>query len=98
MPALDNMTQTEPTTTTVDVGQLQTFDAPGNLMNYGMAGVDPFEFVKMVQTGQVTYNNTDPEQQRLLEEYERRAQEANATNPNANLPSVAQVLASTDRS
>lgn len=95
MPALDNMTQTEPTTTTVDVGQLQTFDAPGNLMNYGMAGVDPFEFVKMVQTGQVTYNNTDPEQQRLLEEYERRAQEANATNPNANLPSVAQVLAST---
>ena len=92
MPAFDNMTQTEPTTTTVDVGQLQTFDAPGNLMDYGMAGVDPFEFVKMVQTGQVTYNNTDPEQQRLLDEYERRAQEANANDPNANLPSVAQVL------
>ena len=92
MPAFDNITQTEPTTTTVDVGQLQTFDAPGNLMNYGMAGVDPFEFVKMVQTGQVTFDNTDPAQQRLLDEYERRAQEANANDPNANLPSVAQVL------
>jgi hypothetical protein len=92
MPAFDNMTQTEPTTTTVDVGQLQSQDYTGNLMNYGMAGVNPFEFVKMVQTGQVTFDNTDPDQQRLLDEYERRAQEANANDPNANLPSVAQVL------
>ena len=86
MPALENVT------TTVPVGQLQSQDYTGNLMNYGMAGVNPFEFVKMVQTGQVTFDNTDPDQQRLLDEYERRAQEANANDPNANLPSVAQVL------
>jgi hypothetical protein len=86
MPALENVT------TTVPVGQLQSQDYTGNLMNYGMAGSDPFEFVKMVQTGQVTFDNTDPAQQRLLDEYERRAQEANANDPDANLPSVAQVL------
>ena len=86
MPALDNIT------TTVPVGQLQSQDYTGNLMNYGMAGVDPFEFVKMVQTGEVTFDSTNPNQQALLEEYERRAQEANANNPNANLPSAAQVL------
>ena len=92
MPAFSDITQTAPTTTTVDVGQLQTFDAPGNLMNYGMAGVDPFEFVKMVQTGEVTFDSTNPNQQALLEEYERRAQEANANNPNANLPTAAQAI------
>jgi len=42
MPALENVT------TTVPVGQLQSQDYTGNLMNYGMAGSDPFEFVKMV--------------------------------------------------
>ena len=84
--ALENIT------TTVPVGQLQSQDYTGNLMNYGMAGSDPFEFVKMVQTGEVTFDSTDPAQQRLLDEYERRAQEANANDPNANLPSVAQVL------
>jgi len=86
MPALENVT------TTVPVGQLQSQDYTGNLMNYGMAGSDPFEFVKMVQTGEVTFDSTDPAQQRLLDEYERKAQEANANDPNANLPSVAQVL------
>jgi len=86
MPALENVT------TTVPVGQLQSQEYTGNLMNYGMAGSDPFEFVKMVQTGQVTFDSTDPAQQRLLDEYERKAQEANANDPNANLPSVAQVL------
>ena len=86
MPALDNIT------TTVPVGQLQSQDYTGNLMNYGMAGVDPFEFVKMVQTGEVTFDSTNPNQQALLEEYERRAQEANANNPNANLPTAAQAI------
>ena len=86
MPALENVT------TTVPVGQLQSQEYTGNLMNYGMAGSDPFEFVKMVQTGEVTFDSTDPAQQRLLDEYERKAQEANANDPNANLPSVAQVL------
>ena len=86
MPAFDNIT------TTVPVGQLQSQDYTGNLMNYGMAGVDPFEFVKMVQTGEVTFDSTNPNQQALLEEYERRAQEANANNPNANLPTAAQAI------
>jgi hypothetical protein len=64
-------------------------------MNYGMAGSDPFEFVKMVQTGEVTFDSTDPNQQALVDQYERMAQQANATNPNANLPSWGSVLAST---
>ena len=88
MPAFDNMT------TTVPVGQLQSQDYTGNLMNYGMAGVDPFEFVKMVQTGEVTFDNTDPNQQALVDKYEKMAQQANANN-NANLPSWSSILAST---
>jgi len=87
--ALENIT------TTVPVGQLQSQDYTGNLMNYGMAGSDPFEFVKMVQTGEVTFDSTDPNQQALVDQYEKMAQQANATNPNANLPSWGNVLAST---
>ena len=87
--ALENIT------TTVPVGQLQSQDYTGNLMNYGMAGSDPFEFVKMVQTGEVTFDSTDPNQQALVDQYEKMAQQANATNPNANLPSWGSVLAST---
>ena len=86
MPALENVTTTVPT------GQYRSFDAPGNLMDYGMAGSDPFEFVKMVQTGEVTFDSTDPNQQALVDQYEQMAQQANATNPNADLPSWGQVL------
>ena len=86
MPALENVT------TTVPVGQLQSQDYTGNLMNYGMAGSDPFEFVKMVQTGEVTFDSTDPNQQALVDQYEQMAQQANANNPNADLPSWGQVL------
>jgi len=89
MPALENVT------TTVPVGQLQSQDYTGNLMNYGMAGSDPFEFVKMVQTGEVTFDSTDPNQQALVDQYEQMAQQANANNPNANVPSWGSVLAST---
>ena len=89
MPALENVT------TTVPVGQLQSQDYTGNLMNYGMAGSDPFEFVKMVQTGEVTFDSTDPNQQALVDQYEQMAQQANANNPNADLPSWGSVLAST---
>ena len=84
--ALENIT------TTVPVGQLQSQDYTGNLMNYGMAGSDPFEFVKMVQTGEVTFDSTDPNQQALVDQYEKMAQQANANNPNADLPSWGQVL------
>jgi len=93
--ALENIPETAPITTTVPVGQLQSQDYTGNLMNYGMSGVDPFEFVKMVQTGEVTFDSTDPNQQALVDQYERMAQQANATNPNANLPSWGSVLAGT---
>jgi hypothetical protein len=86
MPALDNIT------TTVPVGQLQSQDYTGNLMNYGMAGVDPFEFVKMVQTGEVTFDSTNPNQQALIDQYDQMARDANANNPNANLPSAAQAI------
>ena len=86
MPALDNIT------TTVPVGQLQSQDYTGNLMNYGMAGSDPFEFVKMVQTGEVTFDSTDPKQQALIDQYDQMARDANANNPNANLPSAAQAI------
>jgi len=60
-----------------------------------MAGSDPFEFVKMVQTGEVTFDSTDPNQQALVDQYEQMAQQANANNPNANVPSWGSVLAST---
>ena len=84
--ALENIT------TTVPVGQLQSQTPTGNLMNYGMAGVDPFEFVKMVQTGEVTFDSTDPNQQALIDQYDQMAQQANANNPNANLPTAAQAI------
>jgi len=89
MPALENVT------TTVPVGQYRSFDAPGNIMDYGMAGSDPFEFVKLVQTGEVTFDSTDPNQQALVDQYEQMAQQANANNPNADLPSWGSVLAGT---
>ena len=84
--ALENIT------TTVPVGQLQSQDYTGNLMNYGMSGVDPFEFVKMVQTGEVTFDSTNPNQQALIDQYDQMARDANANNPNANLPSAAQAI------
>ena len=84
--ALENIT------TTVPVGQLQSQNYTGNLMNYGMAGVDPFEFVKMVQTGEVTFDSTNPNQQALIDQYDQMARDANANNPNANLPSAAQAI------
>ena len=84
--ALENIT------TTVPVGQLQSQNYTGNLMNYGMSGVDPFEFVKMVQTGEVTFDSTDPNQQALIDQYDQMARDANANNPNANLPSAAQAI------
>ena len=92
MPAFDNIPETAPITTTVPVGQLQSQDYTGNLMNYGMAGVDPFEFVKMVQTGEVTFDSTDPNQQALIDQYDQMARQANANNPNANLPTAAQAI------
>ena len=92
MPAFDNIPETAPITTTVPVGQLQSQDYTGNLMNYGMAGVDPFEFVKMVQTGEVTFDSTNPNQQALIDEYDQMVRDANANNPNANLPTAAQAI------
>ena len=87
MPALENIT------TTVPVGQLQSQDYTGNLMNYGMAGSDPFEFVKMVQTGEVTFDSTDPNQQALIDKYEELSKQAN--DAGADLPSWGSVLAGT---
>ena len=77
--------------TTVPVGQLQSQDYTGNLMNYGMAGYNPVEFVKMVQTGEVTFDSTDPNQQAMVDQYEKIQQ----ANPTANMPSWGSVLAGT---
>ena len=87
MPALDNITTTTP------VYQLQTQGLPGyNLMNYGMAGNAPYEFVKAVQTGEVTFDSTDPNHQQMIDEYEARRLAGDAP-PDA--PSWGQILGAT---
>ena len=57
-------------TTDVPVFQVQTQGTPNyNLMNYGMAGNAPYEFVKAVQTGTVTFDNTDTYHQDMIRKY-----------------------------
>ena len=58
-------------TTDVPVFQVQTQGTPNyNLMNYGMAGNAPYEFVKAVQTGTVTFDNTDTYHQEMIRKYD----------------------------
>ena len=58
-------------TTTVPVYNIQTQGLPSyNLMNYGMAGNAPYEFVKAVQTGSVTFDNQDESHQEMIRRYQ----------------------------
>ena len=69
MPALP-LESTTPTTT-VPVYQIQSQDGPGyDLMNYGTAGYAPYEFVKSIQTGSVTFDNQDAAHQEMIRRYQ----------------------------
>ena len=79
MPALPNQPANNPLenpqpvtpTTTVPVYNIQTQGLPSyDLMNYGMAGNTPYEFVKAVQTGSVTFDNQDESHQEMIRRYQ----------------------------
>jgi len=79
MPALPNQPANNPLenpqpvtpTTTVPVYQIQAQGLPTyDLMNYGMAGNTPYEFVKAVQTGSVTFDNQDESHQEMIRRYQ----------------------------
>tara|TARA_R110002073_G_scaffold336364_1_gene532529 strand:- start:1147 stop:2361 length:1215 start_codon:yes stop_codon:yes gene_type:complete len=79
MPAIPNQPVNNPLenpqpvtpTTTVPVYNIQTQGLPSyDLMNYGMAGNTPYEFVKAVQTGSVTFDNQDESHQEMIRRYQ----------------------------
>ena len=79
-------------TTTVPVYNIQTQGLPTyNLMNYGMAGNTPYEFVKAVQTGTVTFDNQDANHQEMIRRYQEMMDQG-ALPPDA--PSVSDILKS----
>ena len=81
MPALP-LESTTPTTT-VPVYQIQSQDGPGyDLMNYGTAGYAPYEFVKSIQTGTVTFDNQDAAHQEMIRRYQEMMDQ-NALPPDA---------------
>ena len=81
MPALP-LESTTPTTT-VPVYQIQSQDGPGyDLMNYGTAGYAPYEFVKSIQTGTVTFDNNDAAHQEMIRRYQEMMDQ-NALPPDA---------------
>ena len=100
MPALPNQPVNNPLenpqpvtpTTTVPVYQLQTQGLPTyDLMNYGMSGNTPYEFVKAVQTGSVTFDNQDESHQEMIRRYQEMMDRGSLP-PDA--PSVSDVLRS----
>ena len=73
--ALTGLTDTEPTPlVTYGVFQQQA-QTPANIENlqnvYGTAAMPSFQFVKMIQTGERTYDPNDTVQRELLEEYKK---------------------------